>query len=93
MSECDWRRRSRNASRRYSRDVPATIRIRVDPITADLAAERLREEGIPAQVVSDSDMIGVAGTPMHFSLVVPAGYEELARKILTAINRPRSERR
>ncbi|HEX9436374.1 MAG TPA: DUF2007 domain-containing protein [Candidatus Limnocylindria bacterium] len=65
--------------------MPATIRIRTDPISADLAAGRLREERIPVQVVSDSDMIGVAGTPMHFSLVVPAQYEERARRILSEI--------
>jgi hypothetical protein len=73
--------------------VPATIRIRVDPISADLAAGRLREEGIPAQVISDSDMIGVAGTPMHFSLLVPAAYEDLARRILDEIGRPTKTRR
>ncbi len=73
--------------------MPATIRIRVDAITADLAAGRLRQEGIPAQVVSDSDMIGVAGTPMHFSLVVPAPYETLARRILEEVGRPAKERR
>ncbi len=73
--------------------MPATIRIRVDPITADLAAERLRQEGIPAQVVSDSDMIGVAGTPMHFSLVVPAPYEDLARGILSKIARSQRTRK
>jgi hypothetical protein len=66
--------------------MPATIRIQVDPVTADLAAGRLREEGIPAQVISDSDMIGVAGTPMHFSLLVPAAYEALARRILAEVD-------
>ncbi len=65
--------------------MPSTIRIRVDPITADLAAGRLREEGIPTQVISDSDMIGVAGTPTHFSLLVPAAYEGLARRILAEL--------
>lgn len=65
--------------------MPATIRIQVDPITADLAAGRLREEGIPAQVISDSDMIGVAGTPMHFSLMVPSQFEGRAREILAEL--------
>lgn len=73
--------------------MPATIRIRVDRITADLAAGRLREEGVPAQVVSDSDWIGVVGTPMHFSLVVPAQYEGRARRILAELEAPRPKRR
>ena len=65
--------------------MPATIRIRVDQIAADLAAQRLQQEGIPTQVVSDSDMLGAWGTPTQFSLVVPAQYEALARKILSEI--------
>ena len=72
--------------------MPATIRIQVDPVTADLAAGRLRAEGIPVHVVGDSDMLGVAGTPMHFSLVVPAQYEQRARKILAEVERPRRRR-
>ncbi len=67
--------------------MPKTIRLQVDRVAADLAAERLRQEGIPAQVVSDSDLLGAFGTPMAFSLVVPADYEQLARKILAEVNR------
>jgi hypothetical protein len=73
--------------------MPATIRIQVDPITADLAAGRLREEGVPVHVVSDSDWIGVAGTPMHFSLVVPAQYEGRARRILAELEPRKPKRR
>ena len=65
--------------------MPSIIRIQADRIAADLAAQRLQQEGVPAQVVSDSDMIGVAGTPMHFSLVIPSQYEQRARKILAEV--------
>ncbi len=69
--------------------MPATIRIRADIISADLAADRLRQEGIPVQVVSDSDMLGIAGTPMAFSLIVPAQFEDQARKALAEVQRLR----
>jgi len=68
--------------------MPTTIRIQVDRISADLAADRLHQEGIPAQVVSDSDLLGVAGVPMAFSLVVPSQFEARARKILQDMTRP-----
>jgi len=64
--------------------VPSIIRIQADRVSADLAAERLRQEGVPAQVVADSDLLAVAGTPMAFSLVVPAPFEKRAREILAA---------
>ncbi len=68
--------------------MPAAIRIRVDRIAADLAAHRLQQEGIPVQVVSDSDFsIGLAttGTPLQFSLLIPSQYEQRARKILAEV--------
>jgi hypothetical protein len=61
------------------------IRLQVDRVAADLAAERLRQEGIPAQVVSDSDLLAVAGVPMSFSLVVPADLERRARRVLDEV--------
>lgn len=65
--------------------MPKTIRIRTDAISAELAAQRLRQEGIAARVISDSDWIGIAGTPMAFSLIVPADQEERARKIIAEV--------
>lgn len=65
--------------------MPKTIRIQTDRISADLAAQRLQQEGVPAQVISDSDLLGMVGTPMAFSLVVPADREQRARKILAEI--------
>lgn len=65
--------------------MPSTIRIQVDRVTADLAAHRLEEEGIPVQVVSDGDWVAVAGVPRDFSLVVPTQYERRARKILSEV--------
>lgn len=65
--------------------MPATIRIRTDQVAAELAAEHLRQEGIPARIVSDSDhSIGLAttGTPLQFSIVVPSQCEPRARRIL-----------
>ncbi len=73
--------------------MPKTIRIQVDRISADLAAQRLQQEGIPAQVVADSDWIGVAGVPTAFSLVVPAEYEQKARRILVELTEPRHRKR
>jgi hypothetical protein len=69
------------------------IRIQADRIEGDLAAQRLLAEGIPAQVVSDSDMLAVAGTPMPFSIVVPAHLEANARKFLSQVEKPRRKRR
>ncbi len=69
----------------YRHRVPKAIRIQTDRISADLAAQRLQQEGVPAQVVSDSDMLGIAGTPMAFSLIVPADREQRARAILAEI--------
>lgn len=66
--------------------MPKTIRIQTDAISAELAAQRLRQEGISAQVISDSDWVGIAGTPMAFSLLVPADYEPLARKVLAEVS-------
>ncbi|MBI2773983.1 MAG: DUF2007 domain-containing protein [Chloroflexi bacterium] len=68
--------------------MPKTIRIRADQVVADLAAQRLESEGIPVRVISDSDFLGVAGTPMAFSLLVPAQYEERARAILSELEQP-----
>ena len=68
--------------------MPSVIRIRTDQIAAQLAVDRLLREGIPAQVVSDSDFsIGLAttGTALQFSLVVPSQYEQRARKILAEV--------
>jgi hypothetical protein len=65
--------------------VPKTIRIRAGQIAADLAAQRLESEGVPTRVISDSDLLGATGTPMAFSLLVPAQYEERARKILREV--------
>ena len=64
--------------------MPARIRIQKDLIAARLAADRLRDEGIPAEVVADSDRdLGLGGAPsMLFSLVVPSQHEERARQIL-----------
>ena len=66
--------------------VAGVIRIQADRIEADLAAQRLAQKGIPAQVVSDSDMLAVAGTPMRFSIVVPSHLEAKARKILREVD-------
>jgi hypothetical protein len=68
------------------------IRLRVDNIAADLAAERLRQDGVPAQVVSDSDLLAVAGVPMSFSVVVPSDMESKARKILEELGVSRRRR-
>lgn len=69
--------------------MPATIRIQVDRVSADLAAQRLHEEGIPCEVVGDSDTsMGLGGgQPLAFSLVVPSQYEEHARRVLTEARR------
>jgi hypothetical protein len=67
--------------------VPSTIRIRADRIAADLAADRLRQEGIPSQVIADSDLLALAGTPMAFSIVVPTQYERRAREIIAEFER------
>jgi hypothetical protein len=67
--------------------MPAMIRLRTDRISADLAAHRLQQEGVPAQVVSDDDRlmgIGMTGTPLSFSLVVPSDREDEARRILSS---------
>ncbi len=78
----------------YSSRMPARIRVQRDRITADLAAHRLREEGIPAEVVSDDDrLLGGTGIPMFFSLVVPSQHEERARKILAEVEGPTPKRR
>jgi len=69
--------------------MPAVIRIQTDRISADLAAGRLADEGIPAQVVSDSDTIGITGTPTRFSIVVPSHLEAKARKLLQEMDRAR----
>jgi putative signal transducing protein len=69
--------------------VPARIRIQTDRISADLAAGLLHEEGIPAEVVADSDA-GLAyggAPPLLFSLVVPSQHEERARRILEEVPR------
>jgi hypothetical protein len=68
------------------------IRLRVDNIAADLAADRLRQDGVPAQVVSDSDLLAVAGVPMSFSVVVPSDMESKARKILEELGVGRRRR-
>lgn len=70
--------------------MPKMIRIRVDRIAADLAAHRLEEEGVPVQVVSDSDFsIGMAtvGNPIQFSLLVPSQYEDRARRVLSEVEK------
>ena len=59
-----------------------------DRISADLAAGRLRQEGVPVEVISDSDYsIGLAttGTPLQFSLLVPSDREDEARRVLASI--------
>lgn len=73
--------------------MPKTIRIQTDRISADLAAQRLQQEGVPAQVVSDSDLLGMVGTPMAFSLIVPADREKRAREILAELEGPATRRR
>jgi hypothetical protein len=65
--------------------MPAKIRIQTDRISAQMARDRLRQEGIPAEVVSDDDSaIGMStiGSPLAFSLVVPSDREAEARAIL-----------
>lgn len=71
----------------YPRSMAGVIRIQADRIEADLAVHRLNAEGIPARVVSDSDMLGVAGTATRFSIVVPSHLEAKARTILREIDR------
>lgn len=66
----------------------ATIRIQTGQIAAELAAERLRQEGVPAQVVSDGDLLGHLGTALTFSLIVPRQHERRAREILTELASP-----
>jgi hypothetical protein len=76
--------------------VPATIRIRTDQILAELAMHCLEQEGVPAQVISDTDGsigLGITGVPLMFSLVVPSQYEGRARKILAEIEGPKGKRR
>lgn len=68
--------------------MPAVIRIHIDRISADLAAGRLADEGIPAQVV-DSDTVGIIGAPTRFSIVVPSHLEAKARKLLREMDRAR----
>lgn len=73
---------------RVRKAMPKMIRIRTDQIAAQLAMHQLHQEGVPAEVVSDSDFsIGLAtlGTPLQFSLLVPSQYEERARKILAEV--------
>jgi hypothetical protein len=66
--------------------VPASIRLQTDRVSADLAAHRLRQEGVPAEVVSDDDrLFGGTGMPMLFSLVVPSQHEARARRILSEV--------
>ena len=67
--------------------MPSTLRIQADRITADLVAQHLRQEGIPAQVVADSDLMAVAGTPMAFSVVVPTQWKQRARAIIAEAQR------
>ena len=71
--------------------MPATIRLQVDRISADLAAQRLAQHGIPAQVVSDDRGagLGISGAAFSFSLVIPADREDEARAILA--ERPQRE--
>jgi len=63
----------------------ALIRLQADPIIAELAAERLRQEGVPAEVAGDSDPFPISGAPMTFSLLVPQRAEQRAREILSEL--------
>ena len=61
------------------------IRLQTDGISAQMARDRLEGEGIPAEVVADTDGrlgLGITGTPLAFSIVVPSDREEDARRLL-----------
>lgn len=65
----------------------AMIRIQTGAPEAELAAELLRQEGVPAQVVSDTDSfpMGFTGAAMSYSIIVPREHEEKARRILAEV--------